>query len=235
MDASIACSTPLPARPLDGQRRASPSRDPRRLRLLPALDRAAELEEGDDPGRQRQPEGDQAIGEDGGEDLAAADARGCRTGRRRRSSRRRRRRPRPGSGIRLANMPTKKPWTTIAIETSAPKAWKDAQRIAMLRRPEADRADQRHRPALRLADERERLAGADRRASRGHVARRRSIRPQPGLVATRAEKRRSRSPGISAKSRKMTITPPAIAAGTMVMPAGAGSRRRRRRCAAGSR
>src|SRR5215212_1874453 len=38
---------------------------------LPALNRGAQLEEGDDPRRDRQPEGDHAVGENGGEHLCA--------------------------------------------------------------------------------------------------------------------------------------------------------------------
>src|SRR3954452_18861994 len=38
---------------------------------LPAIDGVAELEEGDDPGWDREPEGDHAVGEDGGEHVRA--------------------------------------------------------------------------------------------------------------------------------------------------------------------
>src|SRR5919204_269944 len=41
---------------------------------LPAIDRVPELEEGDDPGRDRQPEGDHAVGQNGREDLGAGQA-----------------------------------------------------------------------------------------------------------------------------------------------------------------
>ena len=56
----------------------------------------------------------------------------------------------------------------------------------------------------------------------GTVASRRIIRPV-NFSCDADEKRRSRSPGTSAISRKITITPPAIAAGTIVRPAGAGT------------
>ena len=55
----------------------------------------------------------------------------------------------------------------------------------------------------------------------GTVASRRIVRPQ-NVSCDADEKRRSRSPGTSAISRKIRITPPAIAAGTIVSPAGAG-------------
>ena len=58
----------------------------------------------------------------------------------------------------------------------------------------------------------------------GTVARRLAIRPQ-NFSCEACEKRRSRSPGTSAINRKTTMTPPPIAAGTIVRPAGAGPER----------
>ena len=49
--------------------------------------------------------------------------------------------PPAGDGIRLAAMPTKKPWTSTPNGTSPPNASKLAHRTPMLRGPEADRAD----------------------------------------------------------------------------------------------
>ena len=55
----------------------------------------------------------------------------------------------------------------------------------------------------------------------GTLATRTAIRPQR-VSGEDSASRRWKSPGISAISRKIRITPPAIAAGTIVSPAGSG-------------
>ena len=92
----------------------------------------------------------------------------------------------------------------------------------MLRRPEADRAERsRARPRDGSRTKRDRLAGADRKRRRHGREPAQSSAPR-SAPATPAEKRRSRSPGTSAQQQEDEITPPAIAAGTIVSPAGAG-------------
>ena len=191
---------------------ALPPRSTGRPSVFPALDRLAELEEGDDAGRDRHPEGDQAEDQDRRED---GRPRGCRRGRRRRSCRRRPRRPRPAP---------------------AGRGWRPCRGRSPGRRRPAARGRRRRgrRPRGRRCwspRSRRRRAPRGRRARGGRRARARSGTPPPPSPApwrrwrgtararspwAKGASRRSRSGGISAIRTPITSSSPATAAGMIV-------------------
>ena len=127
----------------------------------------------------------------------------------------------PGSGIRLANMPTKNALDDDRNRDVDVEGLERRPEDPDLRRPEPDRPGEREPAARRVADERDRPPGADR-------DRRRRGREPPGHPAPEMSPARPRRTGARGRrapapcSRKMMITPPAKAAGTMVRPGGAG-------------
>ena len=178
-------------------------------------DGAPELEEGHDPGRDRQPEGD----------------RRGRSGRRRRP--RASGRPKstkapiipastaptpPGAkGIRLATMPMKKPWTTTAE--------RDADPEGLEARPRGSRCCAAQKPIAPATASPPRRGMADQVEGGPDAVGERSPGPSPAGGPAPARRwpwakraiRRSKSAGISAiEHRRGRSPPPAIAAGTIV-------------------
>ena len=163
---------------------------------LPTRHRLAQLEEGHDTGRDRQPEGDQAEGENGGEHLRLGTSKSTKAPIIPASTA-----PTPAgaNGNRLATMPMKKP-AHDPEGTWAPKAWNAAHRIPMLAAQEADRAEHREPAARGVADEAD---GGARAACEGGGPAGQALRVARESVAwANRASRRSTSSGIRADQQE---------------------------------
>ena len=109
---------------------------------LPPGHGTAQLEERHDPRRNRQPEGDHTVGEDRREDDRRRRCRRATNAADHARVHRRPRRPR-GDGIRLAAIPTKKPWTSTAERDVASECLEARPQHADVRAP---RSRRRRRP-----------------------------------------------------------------------------------------
>ena len=124
------------------------------------------------------------------------------------------------SGIRLATMPTKKPWMTTPSGTDAEgvKAGPEDPDCAA-QKPIAPTIARPPCDGLRIEAERLARAARERRRHGRQPAR---DAPRPALPATPGEAALEVARDQREQQEDDEITPPAIAAGTTVRPAGAG-------------
>ncbi len=119
-------------------------------------------------------------------------------------------------------MPTKKPITRTPIGSATPKAMNVAQRIPMFA-AQNPIAPSTARPPWRGSRTNPKASRVPVEIVAGTLLSFSAVRLAQLLPSS--ESRRSRSPGTSMTSRKTMATPPAIAAGTIVIDTGLGPAR----------